>query len=76
MNGADVVALLFGSRTNRLWVENDRYHLWLLNHDHGPTLFMWENQIGTDPLVRRSRLVVSSDGMRLDSIDQVPLSET
>jgi hypothetical protein len=71
-----VTALAFGSLTNRLWVENDRHHLWLVDLDLGPALGDWSAQLGTDPLVRRGRLVVDPDGIRVDPIDEVRLSRS
>jgi hypothetical protein len=71
-----VAALVFGSLTNRLWVENDRHHLWLVDLDRRPTLHDWQRQIGTDPMIRRGRLVVAPDGIRVDPIDEGRLSQS
>lgn len=75
VDSAAVIALIFGSMTDRMWVENDRHHLWLVHLDSRPGLFDWASQIGTDPLVHRSRLVVTPEEIRLNPIDRVRLSD-
>ena len=57
----DVQAVLFGSLTNRIWIETGQDHLWLTDHGRTPRLDDWITQMGTDPLVHRSRLVVADD---------------
>lgn len=70
----DLVALRFGSLTNRAWVERAGEHLWLVDHDRTPRLDDWLTQMGTNPLVRRVEL--RTDGpLRIETVEEVLLSE-
>ncbi|QCR43491.1 hypothetical protein C1N91_07955 [Curtobacterium sp. SGAir0471] len=69
-----IVALQFGSLTNKAWVERDGEHVWLVDHDRSPRLGDWLAQMGTDPLVRR--VALRTDGpLRLEPVEEVLLSE-
>lgn len=70
-----IVALAFGSLTNRLWLETATDHLWLVNHDRGPHLDDWIAEMGTNPTVHRYRLVVEAGSLSLDPIESILLSE-
>ena len=63
-----VAGVVFGSLTNRLWVETDDDHLWLVNHDRTPTLHdEWHDQFGTPVReAARERLVVADGTLRLE----------
>lgn len=69
-----IVALQFGSLTNKAWVERDGEHVWLIDHDRSPRLGDWVAQMGTDPLVRR--VALRTDGpLRVEPVEEVLLSE-
>lgn len=72
---ASVSAVLFGSLTNRIWIESGQDHLWLVNHERTPRLDDWQTQIGTDPLMHRSRLVVDDGKLSLEELETVRMSE-
>ena len=66
--GCALWRMVFGSLTNRLWVETDDDHLWLVNHDRTPTLHdEWHDQFGTPVReAARERLVVADGTLRLE----------
>jgi hypothetical protein len=69
-----IVALRFGSLTNRAWVERAREHVWLVDHERTPRLDDFATQWGTDPVVHR--VALRTDGpLRLEPVEDVLLSE-
>ncbi|WIB60895.1 hypothetical protein DEJ13_03420 [Curtobacterium sp. MCLR17_007] len=69
-----VVALRFGSLTNRAWVERAGEHVWLVDHERTPRLDDFMTQCGTDPVVHR--VALRTDGpLRLEPLEDVLLSE-
>ena len=72
--GERVVGVLIGSLTNRLWVETPGDRAWIINSGDGPRLDDGLTRMGTDPLVRRHRLVITGEDIRLEPIETVLLS--
>jgi hypothetical protein len=70
-----VQAVVFASLTNRIWFETGQDHLWLTNHERTPRMDDWTTQVGTDPLVHRSRLVVADGTLGLEPLVTARLSE-
>jgi hypothetical protein len=69
-----IVALRFGSLTNRAWVERAGEHLWLVDHERTPRLDDFMTQWGTDPVVHRVALRTHGP-LRLESVEDILLSE-
>lgn len=69
-----IVALRFGSLTNRAWVERAGEHVWLVDHERTPRLDDFVTLWGTDPVVHR--VALRTDGpLRIEPVEDVLLSE-
>ncbi|WP_144763734.1 hypothetical protein [Curtobacterium sp. 9128] len=62
-----IVALRFGSLTNRAWVERAGEHVWLLDHERTPRFGDLMSQMGTNPVVHG--VALRTDGpLRLEPV--------